>query len=196
MSLPYAPILTERLQIVLPDIDDAPRQLAYYEANREHFAPWDPARDASFYTVERMEDWIRDNRDAAARGAAFHFILQRRGESGGPYVGTVGLANVVYGVFRAAHLGYSLDRNCVGSGYMHEALGAVIAHAFGALDLHRLMANYQPSNERSAEVLRKLGFSIEGFARNYLFLAGEWRDHVLTSLVRAETDVNETIITQ
>ena len=77
---------------------------------------------------------------------------------------------------------------------MHEALSAVCSHAFGALDLHRLMANYQPSNERSAEVLRKLGFSIEGFARDYLFLSGQWRDHVLTSLVRARTDVNETII--
>jgi ribosomal-protein-alanine N-acetyltransferase len=194
VSRPYAPILTERLQIVLPDIDDAPRQLAYFEANREHFAPWDPARDAAFFTLERMEGWIRDNRDAAARGVGFHFILQRRGESGGAYVGTIGLSNVVYGVFRAAHLGYSLDRSCVGLGYMHEALTAVIAYAFGPLDLHRLMANYQPINERSAEVLRKLGFSIEGLARNYLFLAGQWRDHVLTSLVRAETGVNETII--
>jgi len=66
-----------------------------------------------------MAGWIRDNRDAAARGAGFHFILRRRGESGGPYVGTVGLSNVVYGVFRAAHLGYSLDRTCVGLGYIH-----------------------------------------------------------------------------
>ncbi len=187
MSRPFAPILTERLQIVLPDIEDAARQLAYYEANREHFAPWDPTRDASFYTLDRMERWIRDNRDAAMRGAGFHFILQMRGDSSGPFVGTIGLSNVVYSAFRAAHLGYSLDRNGVGSGYMHEALTAVIAYAFGTLDLHRLMANYQPHNERSASVLRKLGFSVEGFARDYLFLAGQWRDHVLTSLVRDET---------
>lgn len=44
------------------------------------------------------------------------------------------------------------------------------------------MANYMPANARSAAVLQRLGFTIEGTARDYLFLAGAWQDHVLTSL--------------
>lgn len=182
----FAPIETERLQIVLPVLTDAPRKLQYYIDNRAHFAPWDPVRDETFYTIERMERWIRDDRDAATRDAGYHFILFLRDDLQGPIVGTIGLSNVVRGVFRAAHLGYSLDERHVGHGYMHEALRAVIDYAFGPLDLHRLMANYQPTNERSAKVLARLGFDIEGYAKRYLFLGGAWRDHVLTARVNDE----------
>ena len=65
---------------------------------------------------------------------------------------------------------------------MYEALTAAIDYVFTDLKLHRIMANYIPVNERSARLLRRLGFTVEGYARDYLFIAGEWRDHILTSL--------------
>ncbi|MFD2447620.1 GNAT family N-acetyltransferase [Vogesella fluminis] len=71
---------------------------------------------------------------------------------------------------------------------MREAVEAVIAFAFGTLKLHRVQANYQPENERSAALLKRLGFQIEGHARDYLFLNGAWRDHVLTSLINRNYD--------
>ena len=39
-----------------------------------------------------------------------------------------------------------------------------------------------PSNERSAGLARRLGFVPEGIARDYLYIDGAWRDHVLTAL--------------
>ena len=71
---------------------------------------------------------------------------------------------------------------------MAEALRATNAWAFGELRLHRIMANYRPENERSARVLERLGFVCEGIARNYLFIDGAWRDHVLTSLTSPAFD--------
>jgi ribosomal-protein-alanine N-acetyltransferase len=98
-------------------------------------------------------------------------------------IGDVNVTNLIRGAFQAAYLGYELDRAHVGKGLMHEALLASIAHVFAHLNLHRLMANHVPSNERSGRLLRRLGFSVEGYARDYLLLDGVWKDHVLTSLL-------------
>lgn len=65
---------------------------------------------------------------------------------------------------------------------MSEAVGKAIQYMFEKQKLHRIMANYMPSNERSARLLRKLGFVIEGHAKKYLLINGQWEDHILTSL--------------
>lgn len=67
-----------------------------------------------------------------------------------------------------------------------NALDALVAYAFGALGLHRVMANHLPDNERSAKLLARLGFEVEGLAKNYLFINGAWRDHVLTARTNAD----------
>ena len=48
--------------------------------------------------------------------------------------------------------------------------------------MHRIMANYMPHNQRSGNLLKKLGFVVEGYARDYLLINGKWEDHILTSL--------------
>ena len=63
---------------------------------------------------------------------------------------------------------------------MHEALAAVVAEAFSpAVNLHRIQAAVRPENARSVALLQRTGFRDEGLARDYLFIAGAWRDHRL-----------------
>jgi ribosomal-protein-alanine N-acetyltransferase len=83
-------------------------------------------------------------------------------------------------------MGYALAATAQGKGYMTEAGRAGIDFIFSQVRLHRIMANYMPNNVRSAAVLKRLGFTIEGTARAYLYLAGKWQDHVLTSLTNPE----------
>jgi len=97
-------------------------------------------------------------------------------------LGWANLSEIVRGVFQACYLGYSLAAAVQGRGYMTEALHEVIRFAFEDLGLHRIMANYMPRNARSAAVLQRIGFTIEGSARDYLYIAGRWEDHILTSL--------------
>jgi len=66
--------------------------------------------------------------------------------------------------------------------------GKQIAHAFDVLRLHRIQANYVPDNVRSGRLLQRLGFRKEGFAADYLFINGAWRDHVLTALLNPRFD--------
>ena len=96
-------------------------------------------------------------------------------------MGTCHFSNIVYGPFQACHLGFSLSQSEQGKGIMYEALSAAIAHVFAKLGLHRVMANYMPSNKRSEALLTRLGFVKEGLAPSYLKIAGRWQDHLLTA---------------
>lgn len=150
--------------------------------NKEHFAPWDPVRTDAYFTEPYWEKELALGVESARQGVSLPLMMLHRDAPAGPVVGRCNFSNIVRGAFQAAHLGYGLDRGAVGQGLMHEALAAAIAYCFEEMKLHRIMANYMPTNERSARLLRKLGFVPEGFARDYLFLGGTWRDHVLTSL--------------
>lgn len=66
---------------------------------------------------------------------------------------------------------------------MYQALEKIIPYVIEAFDLHRVMANYIPGNEKSAKLLNRLGFEKEGYAKKYLKLGGYWQDHILTALV-------------
>ena len=74
---------------------------------------------------------------------------------------------------------------------MTEALSAAIDFMFTERNIHRVMANYIPVNEKSGKVLRRLGFTVEGYARDYLYLDGQWKDHILTSLTNEDWQEDE-----
>jgi ribosomal-protein-alanine N-acetyltransferase len=174
---------TRRLLIRTLAGTDAEAIAAFHRRNREHLAPWEPLRDESFFTADHWHAEIPRLLESTRAGTLVPFLLLPPADTHGPVLGRCTLSNVVRGAFQAAHLGFSLDRDAVGRGLMHEALKAVLRYAFEDLGLHRVMANYMPANVRSAALLRRLGFVPEGFARDYLRIAGGWQDHVLTSLV-------------
>lgn len=101
-------------------------------------------------------------------------------------VGRINVANVVEGAFRSATVGYDSYDPYAGRGLFSEglslALDIVFADAPLGMGLHRVEANIQPSNHRSAGLVRSLGFVHEGFSRHFLHLPGPdgrraWRDH-------------------
>jgi ribosomal-protein-alanine N-acetyltransferase len=149
--------------------------------NREHLAPWEPLREERYFTVGHCLQTIGDWREAIRLDRGYPFLVLDPQE--GEVIATFNLANLVRGVFQACHLGYAIAQKWQGQGLMQEALEMGLAWAFGPLGLHRVMANYMPRNERSGRLLQRLGFEREGYAQRYLCIAGEWEDHVLTSLI-------------
>ena len=83
-------------------------------------------------------------------------------------------------------LGYWVGAPFARQGYMREALAAVVAHAFGPMDLSRLEAACLPENAASRGVLEKSGFKYEGVAQSYLQINGRWRNHVLYANLRGD----------
>jgi [ribosomal protein S5]-alanine N-acetyltransferase len=187
----FQPLETARTKLVLPDLAYAPRILRYYEENKQHFAPWDPVRPDQYYTEEFWLSEITKIQDEFLNGRSIRLVLLDRSDPAETILGQCSLTNIVRGPFEACHLGYGLHHQAVGKGLMFEALNTLISCAFNDLRLHRIMANYMPTNERSARLLRRLGFVVEGYARDYLFLAGKWQDHILTSLINPSSRSNE-----
>lgn len=181
MSRGLPVIETERLVLRLPGANDAAKMHAYQVDNRAFHGPWNPRYPEKFYTVEFWEERLALNQVEYEEDRSLRLAMY---EPGGAIIGTLNFNNFVRGVFQACHLGYGIDRRHEGRGLMSEALRASIDFCFEELDLHRIMANYIPTNERSANLLKRLGFRVEGYAYDYLLIDGQWRDHVLTALVR------------
>ncbi len=160
---------------------DVPEIVSYFVRNRAHLAPYLPTPRPDFYTEEH---WLTRLREAETGYYADRLLNCFVFLDGAPrVVGVTNLFNFVRGAFQACHLGYSIDAEIEGSGVMSTAVRLLVNHAFEALGMHRVMANYMPDNQRSGRLLERLGFAREGFAPKYLRIAGEWRDHVLTARV-------------
>jgi len=132
-----------------------------------------------------------------ATSEAFATYLARCGEpdfcgmlacsrEGGEIVGVVNLSQIFYGPFCNAFLGYYAFTPHAGRGYLTEAVGLGLEHAFGPLHLHRVEANVQPDNAHSLALLRRLGFRREGYSPRYLKVAGRWRDHERFAILAEE----------
>jgi len=104
----------------------------------------------------------------------------------GTIAGTITLSQIFRKAFCNAYLGYLLGEKFTGEGYMTEAVELILKQAFLNLKLHRVEANVQPHNASSIKVLKRCGFTKEGFSRNYLKISGKWRDHERWAIIKED----------
>lgn len=180
---PLPRIRTPRLLLALPPVEAVPGVLDYVTRNREFHAPFSPVPPEGFFTADYWRARLEANRSEFQEDRSMRLFLLDDDER---VLGTCNFTQIFRGPFQACYLGFAIDREAQGRGLMHEAADAAIRYVFDELGLHRVMANHLPTNERSARLLRRLGFVVEGYARDYLQIAGVWRDHVLTSRTRAD----------
>jgi ribosomal-protein-alanine N-acetyltransferase len=180
-SLKLPVIETERLSLKLAQDCDVDSIVAYVLDNRDFLKPWEPIRLPEFFTLGHWLKQIKTNQEEFVSDKSMRLFLFEKID-GNKVIGTANFTNFARGVAHYCNLGYSLAENKQSMGFMHEALSAAIPYVFDNLNMHRIMANYMPRNERSGRLLEKLGFVQEGTACNYLRIAGQWEDHILTSL--------------
>ncbi|MEX0269809.1 GNAT family N-acetyltransferase [Leptolyngbyaceae cyanobacterium UHCC 1019] len=172
---------TERLILRLATRDDVPTMLNFYLENRDFLTPYEPTRSEDFYTFGFWQDQIEKaliefNYDQAIKFCLFKKTMPT------VLIGKINFYQILRGVCHSCVLGYSLAETEQSNGYMTEALETAIHFVFAEVNFHRITANYMPRNQRSANVLKRLGFTVEGYARDYLRINGQWEDHILTSL--------------
>jgi ribosomal-protein-alanine N-acetyltransferase len=179
-STAAAPTLeTSRLVLREPRLDDAVVLVDYFARNEARFGPWDPARSDDVDVYRKWSAWRQEQR-AAGTGCSFLAFDRAHPEV---LVGQINIYNVVQSPVWTALLGYGFDAAYEGRGYAYEALTTVLAWTFAAYNLKRIVATYDPANVRSGALLRRLGFSVEGYLRDGIYLRGRWRDGIVTGLL-------------
>jgi ribosomal-protein-alanine N-acetyltransferase len=180
MRSPLPALDTARLRLRPTDPALAPAVAEHLRRNRDAHAPWNPPMaEAMFTTAGQVERLTAALLGEVAGTQAGWFLTPR--DAPEAVIGHLRFSQIARGPFCSAMLGYAIDAAHEGRGLMREALEAALAHAFGPLGLHRVQANARPENVRSLALLERLGFVREGLARQYLFIDGAWRDHVLTA---------------
>jgi ribosomal-protein-alanine N-acetyltransferase len=134
--------------------------------------------EASFW-----EPILEEQQRSFANGSGLYLLGFLKG-AGRPEIGcAISFSGIVHEEFETCWLGYRLDRSLEGRGLMHSALAPAIAAVFERYKLHRIMASHQPENLRSGRLLRRLGFGVDGYARDFMKVNGKWCDNVLLALL-------------
>ena len=101
-------------------------------------------------------------------------------------VGVINLSEIVRGAFQSGYLGYYGFSHSSGQGLMTEGLKLVAKYAFIVVKLHRLEANIQPANTASIALVKRCGFSSEGYSPRYLKIRGRWCGHERWALLKED----------
>lgn len=173
----------DRVFLRAPERGDYEAWASLRAGSRDFLTPWEPSwppdalsRSSFRARIARYaEDWRTDQ--------AYNFFIFTRDET---MIGGIGLSNIRRGVSETASLGYWVGQPFARQGYMTAVLPLVVDFAFERLGLHRLEAACLPTNIPSRSLLARTGFQQEGYAREYLCIAGKWQDHLLFAILRGD----------
>lgn len=170
---------TERLKLI--EID--------HQYDQDYFGIMSQEKVMRYYGIESLK-----NREEAARiidtfqtlfeksrGLRWGIILKGSQE----FIGTVGLTNLKTRD-KKAEIGYELHPEKWRLGYATEAVQAILTYAFEELHLFRMGATTFPANTASNHLLEKIGFTLEGKLRGYLYQNNQSHDALVYSILQSE----------
>lgn len=165
--------------------EDSEDLLEYYIRNEDHLRNYEPSRDKSFYTIEAQREILLESYKGLMSGKCVDLGIYKDDK----LIGKIKISNIVYGVFKSGIIGYSMDKDYQGRGYMKEALRMALKYVRDELELHRLEASVLVDNKRSKNVLTSCGFKEIGLNEKYLFINGGWRDHLTFYRVLEDSNI-------
>lgn len=167
----------------LISLDDAPALTDLIVRNGDFMAPYDPARDAGYFTLDGVTHGIRMLLEEHTAGRTLPQVIL---DEGGELAGRITINGIVRGPFLSGSIGYWVSEDRNGQGLATAAVAHIKHIAFNDLGLHRLQAETLVDNTRSQHVLKKNGFIQYGLAPSYLQIAGEWQDHLMFQVLSTD----------
>ncbi|OLP58794.1 GNAT family N-acetyltransferase [Xaviernesmea oryzae] len=149
--------------------------------SRAFLEPWEPKWRADEMTEAAFRTRVIRNEQEFNCGQAVPLFLFSRQDD--ELLGGLTVGYIRRGAAQCCMIGYWMGTRHAGKGHMSAAVRLTIPYIFSVLQLHRIEAACIPENERSVRLLEKAGFRREGYLRDYLKINGQWRDHLMFSLL-------------
>jgi ribosomal-protein-alanine N-acetyltransferase len=147
---------TNRLRLRRVTVDDAQAVFDYAsDAETAKYMTFPVAK-----TVEDVVPFLTSIQTAMDNDTEFHWAIEHIDTD--TVIGVI-TARRLHGI----ELGYCLNHDHWGNGYMAEAATAIIDWAQTAEDLQRIWATCDVDNDKSAALLRKVGMEEEGVLRKW-----------------------------
>ncbi len=175
---------TDRLELKILNEDAAALTTEFLAKNQEHFSAWEMEHPPEYYTEEYQRRMLAAESMQYLRSHAVRYYFFLPGKD--VPIGTACFSHIELAPLACCRLGYRLDRDFGGCGYMTEALRFLVPKVFFFYRLHRMEANILPENTRSLRLMERLGFVPEGMARGFAPIGGKYRDHLRYSMLEEE----------
>lgn len=173
-------IETERLLLRGKELSDVAEMFGWAsDPEVTPYMAWDPARSIDD-TFEYLNGLTAEN----YRAQELDYGLALRTDPG-TLIG--GLGVYTHSPWQGVmELGYVLDKEHWGNGYVPEACRALIDFAFQRPDVQRVFAPIFSENAKSRRAAEKMGLRFEGVLRSSVEYRGVRRDQAFYALVRAD----------
>ncbi len=173
-------IFTERLVLRKIDVDKDLIDFFTIRSNRDamRHIPRPVATDHSEVLL-----LINEGNAAYERGDMLSLAITLKDTD--KFIGAVGFYRVDWDNHRT-EIGYILNPEYSGKGYMHEACTALVQFAFDEVGFHSLEAVIEADNTKSIKVIEKLGFTREAYFKEKGFSNNKYIDLTVYSLLNTK----------
>jgi ribosomal-protein-serine acetyltransferase len=180
MRTPFQLKVTDEIVLKVVEEQHAQGLFNLTDVNRQHLRKWLP--------------WVDQTRFVADTSAFIALCSRQVSENNGFQV-VIYFQDRLCGMIghhgidrpnRSTSMGYWLDASHQGKGIMTASCRAMINHAFRDLDLHRVVIRCATENRRSRAIPERLGFTLEGVARQSEWLHDHFVDLANYGLLRTD----------
>jgi ribosomal-protein-alanine N-acetyltransferase len=173
---------TDRLLLRVIRPNDADRVVSYLNKNRSFHAPFHQIMEDEYFTIRGQRIYMRSDFHKFLDDMQFPFWISEKSNPD-VIIGRLSFSHIIRGALQSSLVGYHLDQDMIGRGYMREALSAGCNYMFKVQKLHRIQADIMPSNTRSKNTVLACGFRLQGMNKGYMCIAGKWTDHEIYALL-------------
>ena len=170
----------DEINLRLLESHHAEALFAVVDANRQHLREWLPWLDANI-SADDTRQFVRASQKQREEKSGFVAGIWVCDE----LIGLVG-HNRIDWENRVGYPGYWLAQGYEGKGIMTKSCCALIDHAFGELELDRIIIHCAVGNRKSRAIPERLGFREEGVKREAEWLYDKFVDHAVYGLLKSD----------